>query len=93
MINSVPLEDELKKNPIMEKSDVRQLRLWSDRKPNLSRLGDSDLALFLHNNFYNVDEAKKNIESYYKMRFLVPEFFGRRDPINNDRLTNIFNTV
>lgn len=82
----VSFEDELKKNPELKESDIQMLREWCEKQPHLPKISDSELALFLHSNYYRLEPTKTTIDTYYTVRSHVPEFFCNRDPDNNKEL-------
>lgn len=85
-----PFEEELKKNPELKVSDVEALRKWSEQQPHLPKIADSELALFLHSNYYRVEPTKSTIETFYSIRTNVPEFFSSRDPLGSKELRKQF---
>ncbi|GAB1861595.1 Alpha-tocopherol transfer protein-like [Camponotus japonicus] len=85
-IDSVPFEEELKRNPELKEADVQMLREWCEKQPHLPKVSDSELALFLHSNYYRLEPTKTTIDTFFTVRSHVPEFFCNRDLINNKEL-------
>ncbi|XP_071639618.1 alpha-tocopherol transfer protein-like [Temnothorax longispinosus] len=92
-IKLVSFEEELKKNPELKKADIQMLREWCEKQPHLPKISDSELALFLHSNYYRLEPTKTTIDTFYTVRTHVPEFFCNRDPNNNKELKKAFETV
>lgn len=92
-IDSVPFEEELKRNPELKEADVQMLREWCDKQPHLPKTSDSELALFLHSNYYRLEPTKTTIDTFFTVRSHVPEFFCNRDLINNKELKKSSNVV
>ncbi|KYQ49138.1 Alpha-tocopherol transfer protein-like protein [Trachymyrmex zeteki] len=92
-IKLVSFEDELKKNPELKESDIQILREWCEKQPHLPKISDSELALFLHSNYYRLEPTKTTIDTFFTVRTHVPEFFSNRDPINNKELKKATETV
>lgn len=86
-------EDELKKNPDMKEDDIQMLKDWSKKQPHLPEMTDSEIALFLHSNYYRIEPTKTTIDTYYTIKTHVPEFFSNRDPVGNKDLRKSFQTV
>lgn len=82
----VTLEDEIKKNPELSRVDVESLREWCNKQPHLPKIEDSELALFLHSNYYRIEPTKKTIDAFYTMRTHVPDFFTGRDIEKDEEL-------
>lgn len=93
VMNGVSFEEELKKNPDLKKEDIQMLREWYNKQPHLPKITDSELALFLHSNYYRLEPTKATIDAYYTIRTHVPEFFSDRDPLGCKTLRKAFKTV
>lgn len=92
-VTFVPLEEELKKNSELKKSDIESLQNWCAKQPFLPKISDSELAIFLHSNYYLMEPTKTTIDTFYTIRTHVPEFFANRDPVGSKELRKMFNTV
>ncbi|KAL7292793.1 hypothetical protein TKK_0013621 [Trichogramma kaykai] len=92
-IKLIPLEEELKRNPELNLSDIKSLREWLNKQPHLPPMTDSELALFLHSNYYRLEPTKSTIDTFYSVRTHVPEFFDSRDPLNDPGLEQIMKVV
>ncbi|XP_024871204.1 alpha-tocopherol transfer protein-like [Temnothorax curvispinosus] len=92
-IKLVSFEEELKKNPELKEADIQMLREWCEKQPHLPNISDSELALFLHSNYYRLEPTKTTIDAFYTVRTHVPEFFSNRDPNNNKELKKATETV
>ncbi|KAI4488563.1 hypothetical protein M0802_011511 [Mischocyttarus mexicanus] len=74
------LEEYLKKNPDVQKSELQIIRDWINKQPHLPKLNDVQLILFLHSNYYQLEPTKITIENFLTFKTHVTEFFGNRDP-------------
>jgi len=92
-IKLISFEEELKKNSELKESDIQILREWCEKQPHLPKILDSELALFLHSNYYRLEPTKTTIDTFFTVRTHVPEFFSNRDPINNKELKKATETV
>jgi len=92
-IDLVPFEEELKRNPELKEADVQMLREWCEKQPHLPNISDSELALFLHSNYYRLEPTKTTIDTFFTVRSHVPEFFCNRDLINNKELNKASQVV
>ncbi|OXU16809.1 hypothetical protein TSAR_005528 [Trichomalopsis sarcophagae] len=92
-MNSVSINEEMKKNPELKKEDIKALEEWSSGQLHLPKISESDFALFLHCNSYDVEATKEHIENFYTMRTHLPEFFADRDPEKNATLRKTFDRV
>lgn len=93
-IKLVTYEEELNKNPKeLKEDDVQMLREWCKKQPHLPEISDSELALFLHSNYYRLEPTKTTIDTFFTVRTHVPEFFSNRDPVNNKELKKASQTV
>ena len=92
-IQLITLEDELKKNSELKKSDLQLLKEWCDKQPHLPKVSDIDLTLFLHSNYYLMEPTKVNIDTYYTIRTHVPEFFTNRDVTKSPEMQSALNVA
>lgn len=86
-------EEELKKNPELKEADIQMLREWCEKQPHLPKISNSELALFLHSNYYRLEPTKATIDTFFTVRSHIPEFFCNRDPNNNKELKKALQTV
>lgn len=86
LVPRISYEEELKKNKDLKESDVGILREWLKKQPHLPKITDSELALFLHSNYYQLEPTKNTIDTYFTVRTHVPEFFANRDPLGTKSL-------
>ncbi|EGI59705.1 Alpha-tocopherol transfer protein-like protein, partial [Acromyrmex echinatior] len=93
IIKGVTLEEEMKKNPQLKLSDIQSLREWCKKQPHLPKIEDNFLALFLHNNYYQIEPTKNTIENYYTTRTHLSEIFCNRDPFEEKSLRQTFKTT
>ncbi|XP_063992396.1 alpha-tocopherol transfer protein-like [Diachasmimorpha longicaudata] len=93
VVPPVPFDELLNREPELKESDIQALRDWCSKQPHLPKISDTDLAVFLHSNYYRIEPTKNTIESYYTMRTHLPEFFSNRDPFVGKDLRQAFNTV
>ncbi|KAK0183088.1 hypothetical protein PV327_001160 [Microctonus hyperodae] len=92
-LQSISLEEELKRNPELKKSDIQILQDWCAKQPHLPKIADNELARFLHSNYYRIEPTKNTIDTFYTVRTHVPEFFSNRDPLGNKDLRSMFQTA
>ncbi|XP_039304656.1 alpha-tocopherol transfer protein-like [Solenopsis invicta] len=90
LIKRITLEEEMEKSSELKLSDIQSLKEWCEKQPHLPKIEDSFLALFLHSNYYQMEQTKNTIENYYTIRTHVPEFFSNRDPLGNKELRQAF---
>ncbi|KYN13834.1 Alpha-tocopherol transfer protein-like protein, partial [Trachymyrmex cornetzi] len=90
IIKGITLEEEMKKNPQLKLSDTQSLREWCKKQSHLPKIEDNFLALFLHNNYYQMEPTKNTIENYYTIRTHLPEIFCNRDPLQEKGLQQTF---
>ncbi|CAK9806905.1 Alpha-tocopherol transfer protein-like [Anthophora quadrimaculata] len=93
VVQAIKYEEELKKNPDLKDEDIQLLRDWCKKQPHLPSISDSELALFLHSNYYQVEITKTTIDTYYTVRTHVTEFFSNRDPLGTKELRKSFKTI
>lgn len=93
LIKGVSFEEELRKNPELKESDIEILREWLKKQPHLPQISNTELALFLHSNYYRLEPTKATIDTYYTVRTHVPEFFSNRDPLGSKNLRQALNVV
>ena len=89
LINSLTLEEEMKKDPEIKKRDIEALKEWHKKQPHLPKMNDSEFALFLHANYYRIETTKLTIDSFYTLRTHIPEFFNNRNPMESKPFRNI----
>ncbi|XP_026827812.1 alpha-tocopherol transfer protein-like isoform X2 [Ooceraea biroi] len=92
-IKLMSFEEELQKNPELKEADIQTLREWCEKQPHLPKISDSELALFLHSNYYRLEPTKNTIDTFFTVRSHVPEFFCNRDPVKNKELQKACQTV
>ncbi|KYM98124.1 PREDICTED: alpha-tocopherol transfer protein-like [Cyphomyrmex costatus] len=92
-IKLVSFEEELKKNPKLKESDIQILREWCKKQPHLPKITDSEFALFLHSNYYQLEPTKSTIDNFFTVRTHVPEFFYNRDLNNNKELKQAIEVI
>ncbi|KAM0726883.1 Alpha-tocopherol transfer protein-like [Formica fusca] len=88
-IDLVPFEEELKRNPELKETDIKMLREWCEKQPHLPKISNSELALFLHSNYYRLESTKTTIDTFFTVRSHVPEFFCNRDLTNSKELKKV----
>lgn len=92
-IKSVPIEEELKRNPELKMEDIEILREWCNKQSHLPKITDSQLAMFLHSNYFRIEPTKNTIDQFYTIRTHFPEIFRNTDPIECKALRQAFKTV
>uniref|UniRef100_A0A182JKZ8 Uncharacterized protein n=1 Tax=Anopheles atroparvus TaxID=41427 RepID=A0A182JKZ8_ANOAO len=73
-------------------SDVQRLGDWARTQPHLPSINESELMLFLHSNYYDLEAAQRTIESYYTFRTSCKNMFGNRD-FNREAIQIAMNVV
>ncbi|KAK0087290.1 hypothetical protein PV325_001327 [Microctonus aethiopoides] len=73
------IEDSRKNYPELTDEILMKLRVWAEER-GLKQVPDEMLALFAHSCYFDVENAKRCMDVYYRLRATVPEFFGNRDP-------------
>lgn len=53
---------------------------------------DSEIVLFLHSNFHNIEETKATIVKYFDCRTQYKEFFSNLD-LSSDALVQVSETM
>ncbi|KAK7861951.1 hypothetical protein R5R35_006320 [Gryllus longicercus] len=80
MESIVPIEEEFLKNPELKLQDMESLREWlAECRPNIPKIPDSLLILFLHSCYYNMEKTRKCITRFYELRANTPYHFNNRD--------------
>ncbi|XP_046737919.1 uncharacterized protein LOC124406526 [Diprion similis] len=87
------VEEEMKKNSKLKRSDLQMLRDWCKKQPHLPPVSDTDLTLFLHSNYYRLESTKTTIDAFYSVRTHIPELFLNRDPLGEKGLREIMQVV
>lgn len=73
------IEDSKKKYPELSDELLDILEEWTQKR-GLIGVPREQLALFAQSCYFNKDAILRCMDTYYKMRSTVPEFFGNRDP-------------
>ncbi|KYM85150.1 Alpha-tocopherol transfer protein-like protein [Atta colombica] len=89
----ISFEEELKKNPELKESDMQILREWCKKQTYLPKMSDSELTLFLHSNYYQLEPTKTTIDIFFTVRTHVPEFFCNRDLMNDKEVKKATKTI
>lgn len=63
----------------VHKHDIDTIQQWLITQPHLPEISESDVKMFLHCNYSDVEAAKKTIENYYTFRTSCKDFFANRD--------------
>ena len=92
-IKRVPIEEEFKRNPELKEEDLQHLRDWCSKQPHFPEIGDNELIIFLHSNYYRLEPTKVTIENFLTCRTHVPEFFSNRDPLGSKELRTAMGTL
>ncbi|XP_015513350.1 uncharacterized protein LOC107219599 [Neodiprion lecontei] len=93
LIKVQTVEEEMKRNSELKKSDLQMLRDWCKKQPHLPAVSDTDLTLFLHSNYYRLESTKLTIDAFYSVRTHIPELFSNRDPLGEKGLREIMKVV
>ncbi|XP_067215890.1 alpha-tocopherol transfer protein-like isoform X2 [Linepithema humile] len=85
----VPTLNEVLKNSGGDEKLLEELllkfRLWLKQQSHLSQdISDQRLKFFIYAVKFNFEQAKKNLDTLYTLRNLVPEFYENFDPFSDD---------
>ena len=89
----INLETDLQDYVQKKRQELQALANWYDDQPHLPHMFIGDLILFMDCENFNIKSSKRRIETYYKMRDKLPEYFSNRDIVNSKELQNIFRTM
>ncbi|XP_063709297.1 uncharacterized protein LOC134837836 [Culicoides brevitarsis] len=82
-----------KQNSALRKDDVREIEQWLLTEANVpDTLEEYQIVLFLHSNYFDIENTKKTIKNYYKYRADYTEFFNNLD-LNSEKLQNAHDIV
>ncbi|XP_059612303.1 clavesin-2-like [Phlebotomus argentipes] len=73
------LEEAYLQYPELKRKDVEEIVNWTHNQSHLPMITEYEAALFLHGRRYNVNDAKKIIDIYFKYRTNNPKMFSNRD--------------
>lgn len=88
----VSVEEEFKKNPELKKEDIDSIREWLDDQDCYPDISDSEIILFLHSNYYDLEATKATIKKYFECRTHYTEFFSDFD-LKSDTLVQVSETM
>lgn len=88
----VTVDEEYKKNPELKKQDVIAIRDWLDEQGDYPELSDSEIILFLHSNYYNLDATQATIKNYFECRVDYKELFADFD-LEGEALVQVRDTM
>lgn len=71
----------------LKPTDVQNIQDWRLSQPHLPELTDSEVAIFLHSCYWNVEMCKKKIDHFYSFRTKMTQHFHNRDPLSEDSLS------
>lgn len=71
----------------LKSTDVQHIQEWKTSQPHLPELTDSEVAIFLHSVYWNVEMCKKKIDHFYSFRTKMTSYFSSRDPLSEDVLS------
>lgn len=77
-------EEYVKNSDVIKKEDIACIQEWVKTQPHLPEISEFMVILFLHSNYYDLEETRKTIENYYTMRTNYTEFFSSRDVTANE---------
>ncbi|XP_067208510.1 uncharacterized protein [Linepithema humile] len=64
---------------------LSKFRLWLKQQSHLPQdISDQRLKFFIYAVKFNIEQAKKNLDTLYTLRNLVPEFYENYDPFSDD---------
>lgn len=91
-MKTITIEEEYKKFPELQKSEVIKVLEWIKKESHLPNLNELEVILFVYSCYNRVELAKQTIDIYYTTRTHCPEFFSNRD-INGSDVSNAMNVV
>ncbi|XP_066909030.1 alpha-tocopherol transfer protein isoform X2 [Halyomorpha halys] len=70
---------------------IKEFRDWLNKQEHLPDVPDEYLARFLHSCYFNLEKAKKALDSYMKLKTKAPELFSNRNLDGEQMQKNIEN--
>lgn len=86
------VQEQYRRFPEMDKSDVLKLQEWVQQQPHMPNLSELDVILFFHACKYSIEMTKRTIETNLSVRTHCPEFFHDLD-IDRTELKRAMSTV
>lgn len=84
-IKIIDIEELFRRYPdTLKPGDIETVQEWRVSQPHLPVLTDSEVAIFLHSSYWNVELCKKKIDHFYSFRTKMTNFFCLRDPSADD---------
>lgn len=89
MISIRPLSEDLQKiaiedlneEPSKIKEALLEIKEWLSKQPHIkSRTDDQFLVNFLRINRYDLEKTKEQLDKYWTLHTVYPEFYRNRDP-------------
>ncbi|KAF2902368.1 hypothetical protein ILUMI_03814 [Ignelater luminosus] len=74
------IEGEYRKNVNLKREDVQLVRKWMQNQSKYPEVSDHQLFLFLHSNYYDIENTKSTIDAYFTQRANWPQVFRNRNP-------------
>lgn len=78
----VSVEEELLRNPQIDRQMIQSLQDWAKKQPHLPPLLDNQLIIFLVVCKNSVEQAKKLLDIHYTMKTHYKDLFNDRDPLS-----------
>ncbi|KAL1453928.1 hypothetical protein WDU94_010229 [Cyamophila willieti] len=75
----VSIEEELAKNPDLDRSMIESLQEWAKKQPHLPPIFDTQMAIFLVVCSFSIEKAKKLIDIHFTMKTHFKDLFSNRD--------------
>lgn len=73
------IDDSREKYPEITDDVLENLQAWA-KTQDLPKIPEEQLALFFYSCYFNLEDTKRCMDVYYRMRTTIPEFFKNRDP-------------
>ncbi|CAH1396005.1 unnamed protein product [Nezara viridula] len=70
---------------------IKEFRDWLNKQEHLPDVPDEYLARFLHSCYFNLEKAKKALDSYMRLKAKAPELFSNRNLDGEKMQMNIEN--
>lgn len=88
----VTAEQECAKDPKLKLEDIQKIQEWMKSTEYLPQVDDELICHFLHACFYDVEQVKKTIETFFNYRATMPDFFDNWDP-NAKEMQEVVNDI
>lgn len=88
----VSVAQELERTSSLQRTDIQEVLDWLEIEMDLPKLTESEVILFLHSNYYDIDATKDTIRKYFDCRTDYREFFSNLN-LKSDQLVQVSETM